>query len=125
MNLGQYFHVGVIVPDLLAAQSRLTELLGATWGPILENDIEIRDDEGNEFRVPNRICYSMGPPYIELILEVPGTPWMCNEHSNLHHIGFYTGTVAAQFAPPWRRSVSARDHGWPRRRATRRVGLPP
>jgi Glyoxalase/Bleomycin resistance protein/Dioxygenase superfamily len=95
VSLGQFFHVGVIVSDLPAAQARLTDLLGAAWGPVLENEIEIRDGEGNELRVPNRICYSTGPPYIELILEVPGTPWVCNEHSNLHHIGFYTATVAA------------------------------
>ena len=60
MSLGQFFHVGVIVSDLPAAQARLTELLGAAWGPILENEIEIRDGEGKELRVPNRICYSDG-----------------------------------------------------------------
>lgn len=28
-------------------------------------------------------------PHIELIEEVPGTVWVCSEHSNLHHFGFW------------------------------------
>ena len=27
-------------------------------------------------------------PYLELIEEMPGTEWECNEYSYLHHIGF-------------------------------------
>lgn len=88
------FHVGIVVPDLEAAQTRLTELLGAEWGPIVETEIHVRDGDGDERRVPNRMCYSTAPPHLELIQEVPGTPWVCNEHSNLHHIGFFAGTLA-------------------------------
>jgi hypothetical protein len=45
--------------------------------------------------VPNRICYSVQAPHVELIQEVPGTPWVCNEHSNLHHLGFWSEALAA------------------------------
>lgn len=48
--------------------------------------------------MPNRICYSTQPPYLELIQEVAGTPWVCNEHSNLHHIGFFSEALAADSA---------------------------
>ena len=89
------YHVGIVVPDLDAGRARFTQLLGAEWGPIVENDIEIRDGDGNDLVVPNRICYSTEPPYLELIQEVPGTPWVCNEHSNLHHIGFFTDALVA------------------------------
>jgi catechol 2,3-dioxygenase-like lactoylglutathione lyase family enzyme len=90
------FHVGIVVPDLDAARARFTELLETQWGPIIEGDIDIRDGAGNDLVVPNRICYSTQPPYLELITEVPGTPWVCNEHSNLHHIGVWTDTLPAE-----------------------------
>jgi catechol 2,3-dioxygenase-like lactoylglutathione lyase family enzyme len=95
VSLSEMFHVGIVVPDLEAGQARFSELLGVEWGPIVEGDIEIRDRDGNDLVVPNRICYSTQPPYLELITEVPGTPWVCNEHSNLHHIGFFSNALAA------------------------------
>ncbi len=36
------------------------------------------------------MCYSVGDPCLELIEEVPGSVWVRNEHSNLHHIGFWS-----------------------------------
>ena len=96
MSLTEYFHVGIVVPDLEVAQQRLTELLGVGWGPVLVNDIDIRDADGVERVVPNKICYSTASPYIELIEEVPGTPWVCNEHSNLHHIGVFSDQLVHQ-----------------------------
>jgi catechol 2,3-dioxygenase-like lactoylglutathione lyase family enzyme len=95
VSLGAMFHVGIVVPDLDLARARFTELLRLHWGRIIGHEIEVRDGEGNDLVVPNRICYSTEPPYLELIQEVPGTPWVCNEHSNLHHIGFFSDTLAA------------------------------
>ena len=40
--------------------------------------------------MPNRLCYSTSAPYLELIQEVAGTVWECNQYSNLHHIGFWS-----------------------------------
>ncbi|MEX1006596.1 MAG: VOC family protein [Acidimicrobiia bacterium] len=98
MSLSEMFHVGIVVPDLDAGCARFTELLSIQWGPIIEGDIAVRDGEGNDLVVPNRICYSTRPPYLEFIQEVPGTPWVCNEHSNLHHIGFFSDALAAASA---------------------------
>jgi hypothetical protein len=95
-NLTEYFHVGIVVPDVEAACARFTDLLGTEWGPVMVNDIDIRDGNGVEHVVPNKICYSTSAPYLELIQEVPGTPWVCNEHSNLHHLGFFSTTVPAE-----------------------------
>jgi catechol 2,3-dioxygenase-like lactoylglutathione lyase family enzyme len=89
------YHVGIVVPDLPAAQARLTELLDTRWGPIMEPVMEWRDGEGNTQVTQLRISFSDGPPHIELIEERPGTIWVCNEHSNLHHIGYYSGAIAA------------------------------
>jgi catechol 2,3-dioxygenase-like lactoylglutathione lyase family enzyme len=87
------FHVGVVVPDIEAARARFTEILGVAWGPMVEAEVHVRDGDGKEHRFPNRLCYSTEQPYIELIQEVPGSVWTCNEHSNLHHIGFYSDAV--------------------------------
>lgn len=90
-----YFHVGIVVPDLEAAQARFTELLGTEWGPVIETDLPVRLADGTELVVPNRMCYSTGHPHLELIQEVRGTPWECNEHSNLHHLGFFSEALTA------------------------------
>jgi catechol 2,3-dioxygenase-like lactoylglutathione lyase family enzyme len=90
-----YFHVGIVVPDLERAAAYYTDLLGIEWGPVLDLTIDVRLAEGGDRTLPNKIVYSTGHPRIELIEEVPGSPWVCNEHSNLHHIGFFTGSLAA------------------------------
>lgn len=94
-----HFHVGIVVEDLEVASRRLTELLGIEWGPIVRwPAVDVRDDAGNDIAVPSNIRYSAGHPSIELIEEVPGTVWVRNPHSNLHHIGFWTPTFDADSA---------------------------
>jgi Glyoxalase/Bleomycin resistance protein/Dioxygenase superfamily len=96
MGLSELFHVGIVVPDVQAARERLSELFGATWGPIVDTvALELRDGAGRDIVLPNRLCYSTAPPYLELVEEVPGSTWVCNEHSNLHHIGFFSTAVVA------------------------------
>jgi catechol 2,3-dioxygenase-like lactoylglutathione lyase family enzyme len=96
---GALYHVGIVVPDLEAAQARLSDLLGITWGPVMDiAAMDIRDGDGNELTVPNKLCYSVDDPHIELVEEVPGTVWVCNEHSNLHHIGYFTDALAGDSA---------------------------
>jgi len=97
--LGQLYHVGIVVPDIEAAKAHLTDLLGITWGPVMEIDaFDVRDGDGNDLVVPNTLCYSTEPPYLELVLEVPGSVWECNEHSNLHHIGVWTDALPTDSA---------------------------
>jgi hypothetical protein len=90
-DLPPHYHVGIVVADLLAARERLGELLGVAWGPVMHLDeVSYRDDTGADVVLPTTICYSTGDPSVELIQEVPGTVWVRNEHSNLHHIGIWT-----------------------------------
>lgn len=95
VSLSEMFHVGIVVPDLDVARARFTQLLGVDWGPVMETELPVRAGDGREQVVPNRMCYSTRAPYLELIQEVPGTPWVCNEHSNLHHIGFFSDALVA------------------------------
>ena len=92
-----YFHVGIVVPDIVAARKRFVDLLGIEWGPIIEREqAEGGDAEPVEaIQSPFKLCYSTVPPHLELIEEIPGSQWVCNEHSNLHHIGFWSDAVDA------------------------------
>ncbi len=90
-SLDPHYHVGIIVADLPSARARLTDLLGVQWGPVMHLDQNAyRDGAGVDHDLPTTICYSSGQPSIELIQEAPGTVWVRNEHSNLHHIGFWS-----------------------------------
>jgi hypothetical protein len=94
MTSGELYHVGIVVPDVESAMAHFTELLGVVWGPVVKTDaFDVRDGDGNDLTLPNKLCYSTAPPYLELVEEVPGTVWVCNEHSNLHHIGFWTDAL--------------------------------
>jgi catechol 2,3-dioxygenase-like lactoylglutathione lyase family enzyme len=90
-TLPPHFHVGIVVPDVLAARAHLTELLGVAWGPVMHLDeVEYRDADGNDLVLPTTISYTTGEPALEVIQERPGTVWERNEHSNLHHLGVWT-----------------------------------
>ena len=46
-----HYHVGIVVTDMEAASTRLSALLGVTWGPIMHLDAtEYRDEAGNDVR---------------------------------------------------------------------------
>ena len=90
-TLAPHYHVGIVVPSLAEAQAELTHQLGITWGPIMHFDAtDVRDDAGRDIVLPTTLCYSVQAPHLELIEEVPGSVWACNENSNLHHIGFWS-----------------------------------
>ena len=94
-----HYHVGIVVPELAAAQHGLTAQLGVTWGPVLRLDAaEVRDADRRDLVLPTAFCYSVEGPHLELIEEVPGSVWSCNEHSNLHHIGFWSDDLPAASA---------------------------
>jgi catechol 2,3-dioxygenase-like lactoylglutathione lyase family enzyme len=90
------YHVGIVVPDVEAGRTTLTKQLGVTWGPILQLDaVEYRDGADQDVVLPTTMCYSVGGPHLELIQEVAGSIWVRNEHSNLHHLGFWSDDLVA------------------------------
>jgi Glyoxalase/Bleomycin resistance protein/Dioxygenase superfamily len=92
-----HYHVGIVVADMDAASAKLSDLLGITWGPIMRLDAtDYRDDAGRDVVLPTTMRYSTGTPCLELILEVPGSVWVRNDASNLHHIGFWSDDLTGQ-----------------------------
>jgi hypothetical protein len=106
-RLSPHYHVGIVVEDVEAARVALGEQFGVTWGPVLHLDaIDLRDGDGRDIALPSTICYSADEPRLELIQEVPGSVWVRNEFSNLHHIGFWCDELVAD-------SARLRDLGCP------------
>ena len=93
MSLSELFHVGIVVPEIEVGGERLSSLLGVEWGPIVESETEIRNASGSDEVVALRLCYSTKAPHLELVEERRGTPWVCNEFANLHHIGFFSDAL--------------------------------
>lgn len=89
-----FAHVGIVVPNLETAKDHFTELFGTAWNPVREVGIHALDRRNKDVHIKVRICLSIQEPGFELIEEVAGSPWVCNEHSNLHHLAFSSGTVA-------------------------------
>ena len=72
-----HYHVGIVVTDIDAASTKLSDLLRVTWGPIMHLEaVEYRDEKGDDVVLPTTMRYSTGTPCLELILEVPGSVWV-------------------------------------------------
>lgn len=101
-----FFHVGFIVPDLDAAMEEFQGALGIEWRAPIDAIVALRGPDG----VMEASVYSVysegGPPAIELVESVPGTPLAGDGGVSFHHLGFWTDSLAD----------SSRDldvHGWP------------
>ena len=101
-----FFHVGFIVPDLVAAMEEFHAALGIEWRAPIDAIVPLLGPDG----VVEANVYSVysegGPPAIELVQSVPGTPLAGDGDVSFHHLGFWTDRLAD----------SSRDldaHGWP------------
>ena len=94
MISSELYNVWIVVPDLEAGCARFTSWLGTEWGPIVDREVELRDGGGIDRVEIRKVCNSNHPPYLELMQELPGSSWVCNEFSNIHHIGFWSDTLA-------------------------------
>src|SRR5262249_40559650 len=95
VHRSELFHVGMVVRDLEEGRQHLASALGIVWGPIVESNGAFTDAAGNDAVFPLRVCYSTAEPYLELVEEIPGTEWVCNPYSNLHHIGYWSDAIGA------------------------------
>jgi hypothetical protein len=96
MEGGAQFHVGIVVDDLDAALSELSELFAYEWCPQLAVETQVRLPEGH-IMLDLRFAYSATLPRVELVRSVPGTPWVPAD-SGLHHVGYWSDDVAGDGA---------------------------
>jgi len=101
-----FFHVGFIVPDLDAAMEEFHVALGIEWRAPIDALIPLRGPDG----VVETNVYSVysegGPPAIELVQSVRGTPLAGNGGVSFHHLGFWTDRLADS-------SYDLDERGWP------------
>jgi len=88
------YHSGLVVPDVKAAAARLTAAAGYTWTTPVQATLAVAAADG-EYEVPFEFVYSLQPPHLELIHEVPGTIWTASPGHALHHLGFWVDDLTA------------------------------
>ena len=88
-----FYHTGIIVPDLDAAMARLSALAGYRWITPLSYTLPFRTTDGVR-ELTSTIVYSVQSPHIELVQEVPGTPWTSAPGNSVHHVGYFTDNLA-------------------------------
>ncbi len=87
------YHTGIVVPDLEAAMARLGALAGYRWIKPLSYTLPFRIADGvHEFT--STIVYSMQAPHVELVQEVPGSPWIAAPGGAVHHLGYFVDDLA-------------------------------
>jgi hypothetical protein len=87
------YHTGIVVPDLDAAMARLSALAGYQWITPLSYTLPFRT--ATETReLTSTVVYSVQSPHVELLQEVPGTPWTAAPGNSVHHLGYFTDNLA-------------------------------
>jgi len=84
------YHVGIVVPSIEDGQAHFADLFGVRWAPVIEAPTAVRTADSTVSTVNLRLVYSVAAPHLELIEAVPGSIWVLNPHSNIHHIGFWS-----------------------------------
>jgi hypothetical protein len=87
------YHTGIVVPDLDVAIARLSALAGYRWITPLTYTLPFRTATGVQ-ELSSTVVYSVQSPHIELIQEVPGTPWTAARGNSVHHLGYFTDNLA-------------------------------
>lgn len=88
-----FYHTGIIVPDLDAAMARLTALAGYRWITPVSYTLPFRTTSGTQ-EVTSTFVYSLQAPHVELIKEVPGSAWAAAPGNAIHHLGYWTDDLA-------------------------------
>jgi Glyoxalase/Bleomycin resistance protein/Dioxygenase superfamily len=88
-----FYHTGIIVPDLGAAMTRMSALAGYRWITPMSYTLPFRTITGTH-ELSSTFVYSLQAPYVELIQEVPGSPWMAAPGNAIHHLGYFTDNLA-------------------------------
>lgn len=88
------YHTGIVVPDLDAAMARFTALAGYQWISPMSYTLPFRTASGIS-ELNSTIVYSVQAPYLELVQEVPGTPWVAAPGNAVHHLGYFTDDLVS------------------------------
>ncbi len=88
-----FYHTGIIVSDLDAAMAQMSALAGNRWITPMSYTLPFRTATGTH-ELTSTFVYSLQAPHVELIQEVPGSPWTAAPHNAIHHLGYFTDDLA-------------------------------
>ncbi|CAJ1586244.1 VOC family protein [[Mycobacterium] wendilense] len=94
LSAADLYHVGVVVTDFDAALQRLTAAAGYQWTQTMEHTVPVLTADGPA-DIPFKLAYSLQAPHVEILQEVPDTPWVSAARNAVHHLGYWTDDVAA------------------------------
>jgi hypothetical protein len=87
------YHTGIVVPDIDAEMARLSALAGYRWITPMSYTLPFRTAAGTR-EYTSTFVYSLQSPHLELIQEVPGSPWVAAPGNSTHHLGYFTDNLA-------------------------------
>lgn len=87
-----FYHTGIVVPDLDAAMARLTALAGYRWIKPMSYTLPFRTAAGVR-ELTSTIVYSLQSPHVELVQEVPDSPWTAAPGNAVHHLGYFSDNL--------------------------------
>ena len=90
MTVRNYFHVGILVPDIRAAMTRFSDVLGLEFKEPAVAHVDDFDDTTGRRTLDLLITWATtGPPFVEL-LEAQGEGGLYGSRQlGLHHVGLY------------------------------------
>ncbi|MDR3665075.1 MAG: VOC family protein [Mycobacterium sp.] len=94
LSPADWYHVGLIVPDLNQAITEMTAAGGYTWTKPVEATLAVTTT-GGDIDMPFRFVYSIEAPHLELIQAVPGTIWSTPKDGAAHHLGYWVDDLPA------------------------------
>lgn len=89
LDPADFYHTGIVVPDLDSAMARYTALAGYRWTTPLKTPVPVRYG-GATREVVISFVYSLQSPHLELIMQVPDSPWTAAPGNAVHHLGYFT-----------------------------------
>jgi catechol 2,3-dioxygenase-like lactoylglutathione lyase family enzyme len=90
MTVRNFFHVGILVPDIREAMARFSDVLGLEFKePAIAHVDDFDDTTGRRVLDLVITWATMGPPFVEL-LEAQGEDGLYgSKQLGLHHVGLY------------------------------------
>ncbi|MFJ9127748.1 VOC family protein [Streptomyces sp. NPDC102340] len=95
LKASDLYHTGIVVPDVEAAMARMSEAAGYRWTRVEARDTQVRLANGTDRVLALSYTYSLDAPHIELVQEIPGTPWTATARTAAHHLGYFCDDIPA------------------------------
>ena len=99
MRYEDVFHIGIIVPDIERDTAEIARRFGVTFpDPPGRTEVIVRANAGQTTAVIRGVYSAEGPPWLEVIEAVPGTPWEARAGSRIHHLGAFVDDLDDEVA---------------------------